>query len=298
MRVFVTGATGFIGSALVQDLIAAGHQVLGLTRSEAGAAALAAAGAEPHHGTLQDLEGLKRAAAACDGVVHLAFNHDFSTYQANCEDDRRVIGALGSALAGTDRPLLVTSGAGMGRGAAGQAVTEDDPPAPSAMVPRAASEEAAEALLAQGVNASVVRLPQVHDTRRQGLITYLIQAALQRGELAYVGQGANRWSAAHVLDAARLYRLALEKAERGARWHAVAEGAVPMRDIAETLGRRLGLPVRSIAQEDAPQHFGDFAMFAGLDTPASSTLTRQRLGWTPTGPTLVEDLANLELAEG
>lgn len=296
MRVFVTGATGFIGSALVHDLIAAGHQVLGLTRSQAGAAALAAAGAEPHEGSLQDLDSLKRGAAAADAVVHLAFNHDFSTYQANCEDDRRVIEAIGAVLVGSDRPLIVTSGAGMGRAMAGQAITEDDPPAPSSVIPRAASEEAAEALAAQGVNASVVRLPQVHDTRRQGLITYFIQAARQTGELAYVGQGTNRWSAAHVRDAARLYRLALEKAERGARWHAVAEGEVPMRDIAETLSRRLGLPVRSIAQEDAPQHFGDFAVFAGMDAPASSALTRQRLGWTPNGPTLIEDLANLELA--
>jgi len=297
MRVFVTGATGFIGSALVHDLIAAGHQVLGLTRSQAGAAALAAAGAEPHEGSLQDLESLERGAAAADAVVHLAFNHDFSTYQANCEDDRRVIEAIGAVLVGSDRPLLVTSGAGMARAMPGQAITENDPPAPSSMIPRAASEEAAEALVAQGVNASVVRLPQVHDTRRQGLTTYFIQAARQRGELVYVGQGTNRWSAAHVLDTARLYRLALEKAERGARWHAVAEGEVPMRDIAETLSRRLGLPVRSIAPEDAPQYFGDFAIFAGMDASASSALTRQRLGWTPTGPTLIEDLANLELED-
>lgn len=290
MRIFVTGATGFIGSAVVAELIGAGHEVLGLTRSEAGAEALAAAGAEPHRGSLEDLEGLARGAARSDGVIHLAFNHDFSTYQANCEDDRQAIAALASALAGSDRPLLVTSGTGMGAGRPGQTATETDPPASSATAPRAASEEAADAAAADGVNAAVVRLPQVHDTSRQGLVSYAIEVAREKGVSAYVGDGANRWPAAHVSDTARLYRLALERAERGARYHAVAEEGVPMRAIAEALGRRLGLPAASIPPEEAAAHFGWLAMFAMLDLPASSAVTRERLGWRPTGPGLLADL--------
>lgn len=296
MRVFVTGATGFIGSTLVEDLIDAGHEVIGLTRSEAGAEALAAAGAEPHRGSLDDLESLRRGAARADGVVHLAFNHDFSTYMANCEDDRRVIEALGSVLVGSDRPLLVTSGAAMAA-VQGRPATEEDPPAPATAIPRAASEEAAEALAARGVNAGVVRLPQVHDTRKQGLVTYAIEVARATGVSAYVGDGTNRWPAAHRVDTARLYRLALERAEPGARYHAVAEEGVPMRDIAEALGRRLGLPTRSITPEEAPAHFGWLGMFAGSDSTASSALTRRWLDWRPTGPTLIADLERLELAE-
>jgi nucleoside-diphosphate-sugar epimerase len=295
MRVFVTGSTGFIGSAVVDDLIAAGHQVLGLTRSDAGAQALEAAGAQAHRGSLEDLDSLKAGAAKSDGVIHLAFNHDFSTYMANCEDDRRVIGALASVLAGSERPLLVTSGTGMSASGPGQLATEDAPAASAAAIPRAASEEAADAAAAQGVNASVVRLPQVHDTRKQGLVTYAIEAAREKGLSAYVGDGANRWPAAHRLDTARLYRLALERAERGARYHAVAEEGVPMRAIAETLGRRLGLPVASITPEEAPAHFGWLAMFASLDAPASSALTRERLGWRPTGPGLLADLEQLSV---
>jgi nucleoside-diphosphate-sugar epimerase len=226
-------------------------------------------------------------------VIHLAFNHDFSTYMANCEDDRRVIAALGSVLVGSDRPLLVTSGTGMGVSAPGQLATENNPPASAAVIPRAASEEAADAAAVDGVNVSVVRLPQVHDTQKQGLITYVIEAALERGVSAYVGDGANRWPAAHRLDTARLYRLALERAERGARYHAVAEEGVPIRAIAEAIGRRLGLPVASIAPEEAPAHFGWLAMFAANDVPASSTLTRQRLDWRPTGPSLLADLEQL-----
>ena len=226
-------------------------------------------------------------------MIHLAFNHDFSTYMANCEDDRRAIAALASALAGSERPLLVTSGTGMGAGVPGQPATEDTPPASSAAIPRAASEEAADAAAAQGVNAAVVRLPQVHDTERQGLVTYAIAVAREKGVLAYVGDGANRWPAAHVTDTARLYRLALEQCERGARYHAVAEEGVAMRAIAETLGRRLGLPVKSIPPEAAPAHFGWMAMFAASDLPASSALTRQRLGWRPTGPSLLADLEQL-----
>jgi len=289
MRVFVTGATGFIGSAVVADLIAAGHKVLGLTRSEGGASALAAAGAEAWRGSLEDPEGLKRGAAQSDGVIHTAFNHDFSTYVANCEADRAVIEALGSVLAGSERPLIVTSGTGMGA-ASGSLVTEEDPPARAADVPRAASEEAAALVGAQGVNVSVMRLPQIHDTERQGLVSYAIEAAREKGVSAYVGDGRNRWPAAHLLDTARLYRLALEKAEPGARYHAVAEEGVPMRDIAEVIARRLRVPAVSIAPEEASAHFGWLAMFAGLDVPASSLQTRNRLGWRPTGPGLIADL--------
>jgi nucleoside-diphosphate-sugar epimerase len=293
MRVFVTGATGFIGSAVVSELIEAGHQVLGLARSKEKAAGLAAAGAEVHLGSLEDLDSLKSAAARSDAVIHLAFNHDFSRYAANCEDDRRVIQALGSVLVGSDRPLIVTSGAGIANTAPGQLSTEEDEPISSSTMPRAASEEAAASLAAKGVNVSVVRLPQVHDTTRQGLITYSILVARSKGVSAYVGDGSNRWPAAHVLDTAHLYRLALEKAERGAKWHAVAEEGVPLRAIAEAIGERLNLPVTSIDAKEAEAHFGWLGMFAGRDAPASSQLTRKRLGWQPTGPGLIADLEQL-----
>lgn len=290
MRVFVTGATGFIGSAVVKELRAAGHQVLGLCRSEAKAAALAAAGAQVHRGSLEDLDSLRAGAAQSDAVLHLAFNHDFSKFAANCEDDRRAIQALGSALAGSARPLVVTSGTGIANTVPGQLAREDNPTLGSGVVPRAASEEAAAAVAAAGVNVSVVRLPQVHDPARQGLVTPAIGLFRQKGECAYLGDGGNRWPAAHVLDVARLYRLALERAEPNAKYHAVAEEGVPMREIVETIGRRLGLPVRSIAPEAAPAFFGWLAMFAGHDMPASSTLTRAKLGWDPAGPGLLADL--------
>ena len=298
MRVFVTGATGFIGQATVKALVAGGHSVLGLCRSPAKAAALAAAGAEIHPGSLEDEASLKAAAARVDGVIHLAFNHDFSQYAANCEDDRRVIAALGEALAGSARPLIVTSGTGMARPAPGQPAREDDPAIGADVIPRAASEEAAAALAAAGLNVSVVRLPQVHDRARQGLVSPAIDAYRQKGACAYIGEGTNRWPAAHVTDVARLYRLAIEKAEPDARYHAVAEEGVTMRAIAETLGRRLGLPVRSIAADEAFAFFGWLGMFAGQDSPASSEKTRERLGWTPTGPGLLADLEQLEMASG
>jgi nucleoside-diphosphate-sugar epimerase len=296
MRVFVTGATGFIGSALVTELIAAGHQVLGLCRSKEKAAALAEAGAEVVNGSIENLDSLKEGASRADGVVHLAFNHDFSKFVANCEADVRVIKALGSVLTGSDRPLIVTSGTLMANAVPGKPATEDNAVVSSSAVPRAASEETAAALAADGVNVSVMRLPQVHDTVKQGLVTYAIAAARQNGACVYIGDGKNRWPAAHVLDTARLYRLALEKAERGAKYHAVAEEGVPVRDMMEIVGRRLNLPVKSIAPEEAEKYLGWLAMFAGHDAPASSEQTRQKLGWQPTGPTMLADLERLEVA--
>jgi nucleoside-diphosphate-sugar epimerase len=293
MRVFVTGATGFIGSAVVKELIASGHQVIGLCRSDEKAPALAAAGAEVYRGTITDPEHLKEGAARSDGVIHLAFNHDFSRFVQNCEDDRRVIAALGSALAGSNRPLIVTSGTAIANSAPGEPAREDDATVDSATHPRAASEEAAAAIAADGVNVSVVRLPQVHDTTRQGLITPAIVAYREKGACVYVGDGLNRWPAAYVLDVARLYRLAIEKAEPNAKYHAVAEEGVPMRDIAGAIGRRLKLPVKSIAPKEAQAFFGWLAMFAALDMPASSEQTRKKLGWRPTGPGLIADLEQL-----
>jgi nucleoside-diphosphate-sugar epimerase len=293
MRVFVTGATGFIGSAVVKELIEAGHQVLGLARSDEKAKALAATGAEVLRGSLEDLDSLKDGAAGSDGVIHLAFKHDFSKYVANCEDDRRVIAALGSVLAGSDRPLVVTSGTGLANTVPGQPAMEDNATIGAAVIPRGASEEAAAAVAAKGTNVSVVRLPQVHDTVKQGLITYAIEMTRARNVSAYVGDGRNRWPAAHVLDTARLYRLALEKAERGAKYHAVAEEGVPVREIAEVLGQRLKVRTVSLAPEEAATHFGWLSMFVSRDSPASSEQTRKRLGWHPTGPGLIADLEQL-----
>jgi nucleoside-diphosphate-sugar epimerase len=297
MRIFVTGATGFIGSAVVKELLNAGHQVLGLTRSDTGAKALTAAGAEVHRGSLEDLESLRSGAAASDGVIHLAFNHDFSKFAANCESDRQFIGAIGSMLVGSDRPLIITSGTGMANTVPGQPAREDNPTISSAVIPRAASEEAAASLAAQGVNVSVVRLPQVHDPVKQGLITYAIQLAREKGVSAYVGDGSNRWPAVHVLDSARLYRLALEKHDPGAKYHAVAEEGVPLHDIAEAIGRGLKVPVVSMSPEEAAVHFGWLGMFAGRDVPASSAQTQERLEWHPTGPGLVADLERMSYFE-
>jgi nucleoside-diphosphate-sugar epimerase len=270
--------------------------VLGLCRSEDKAAVLSAAGAEVYRGSIEDLEGLKAGAAQADGIVHLAFNHDFSRFAQNSEDDRRVIAALGEAVAGSGRALVVTSGTAIANTIPGQPAREDNPTVGSEVVPRAASEEACRAAMQAGANVSVVRLPQVHDTTRQGLISPAIETFRQKGACAYVGSGANRWPAAHVVDVARLYRLALESAEPGAKYHAVAEEGVAMRDIAGTIGRRLGLPVKSIGQDEAQAFFGWLAMFAGHDMPASSEQTRRVLGWEPTGPGLIADLERLDLA--
>jgi nucleoside-diphosphate-sugar epimerase len=301
MRVFLTGATGFIGSAIVPELINAGHQVLGLTRSDAGARALIAAGAQVHRGSLEDPKSLHSGAAQSDGVIHCAFDHsafgsDFSKFLEVCEKDGRAIEALGDALRGSDRPLVITSGTGMGNAAPGQPATEDhfDPDHPN---PRRLSEIAGAAMSERGVNASVVRLPQVHDTVKQGLITYAVQVAREKGTSAYIGEGLNRWPAAHVRDVGRLYRLALEKHEAGrepgSRYNAVAEEGVSMREIAEVIGRGLKVPVVSLSQEQAQAHFGWLAMFVSYDMPASSAHTRQRLGWHPTGPGLIADLEQM-----
>lgn len=289
MRIFLTGATGFIGSALVTELIKAGHQVIGVTRSDAGAQALLDAGAEVHRGTLEDPEGLRDGAAQADGVIHAAFDHDFSRFVENCEKDRRVIAALGSALAGSDRPLIITSGTGMGSGEHGELASEEvfNTSHPN---PRIASELAGNALLDAGVNVSVVRLPQVHNPFKQGLITPLVEIARERGVSAYVGDGHNRWPAGHLSDVVLLYRLAVEKQARGARYHAVGEEGISSREIAEALGRGLKLPAVSIAPEEAAAHFGWMSIFVGLDMPASSALTQARLNWHPTGPTLIADL--------
>lgn len=293
MRVFVTGATGFIGIHVTKELIAAGHQVVGMARSDAAAKSLAAVGADIHRGSLEDLDGLRAGATVSDAVIHLAFIHDWSKFAENCAIDRRAIEALGAVLAGSDRPLIVTGGTA-GLAGPGRIATEDDDVPPDFPFPRV-SEQAALSL--RGVRVSVMRLPQVHDTTRQGLLTYAVAAAREKGVSAYVGDGGNRWAAAHISDVARLYRLALEQHEAGAKYHAVAEEGVSMRDIAEATGRGLKVPVKSISAEEAPAHFGWLAMFVGQDLLASSHRTRQKLGWNPTGPGLVADLERLAVAD-
>ena len=288
MRVFITGATGFIGTVVVQELIRAGHQVLGLTRSDAGAKALTGAGAQVHRGDLEDLESLRAGAALSDGVIHTAFVHDFSKFKENSQIDRRAIEAIGQVLAGSERPLVVTSGTLLVK--PGHLATEDMPVPNDSSMPRV-SEQTALSLIPSGVRASIVRLPQVHDRDKAGLVSFLIAAAREKGVSAYIGEGQNRWSAVHRLDVAPVYRLALEKAPAGATYHAVGEEGVPLRDIAEAIGRGLKLPVVSKSGDAATKHFGVLTTFAAIDGPASSALTQQRLGWRPTQPTgLIADL--------
>ena len=293
MRIFLTGATGFIGSQILPHLLRAGHQVLGLTRSDAGAEQLVAAGAEAHRGDLEDPATLRRGAEKADAVIHCAFDHDFSRFAENCQKDKRNLEAMGEALLGSKRPLVVTSGTGMGSHGPGALATEDafDEAHPN---PRMITELTGNALAERGVNVSYVRLPQVHDTKKQGLITPLIALSREKGQVAYIGEGNNRWPAAPVNDVALLYKLAVERGEPGARWHAVAEEGVTAKDIALALGRALKLPVVSVTGDEVAAHFGWMAMFAGLDMPASSAITRQKLGWEPVGRGLIADLDELE----
>jgi len=286
MKVFLTGATGFIGTALIPELIGAGHQVLGLSRSDAGAKALTAAGAQVHRGDLEDLESLKSGAAQADAVIHAGFVHDFSRFAEVCEIDRRAIEAIGSVLTGSDRPLIVTSGVA-GLVGPGQLATEDNVVPPNHPLPRVSEQTA---LGLKGVKASVMRLSQIHDPIKAGLVTYLVAVARAKGVSVYAGEGRNRWAAAHVSDVAHLYRLALEKHEAGAKYHAVAEEGVPLREIAESIARGLKIPAISLSPEEAAAHFGWLAMFAAADLAASSEKTRKNLGWIPIGPGLISDL--------
>jgi len=290
MRIFVTGATGFVGSAVVSNLLAHGHEVLGLVRSEAGAAALAATGAAVHHGSIYDLDSLTAGARDVDGIIHTAFNHDFSRFAENCETDRKVVTALADALAGSDRPLVVTSGTALVQ--VGRLAVEDDRAEPGRH-PRIATDEAVEAALERGINVSLMRLPpSVHGVGEHGFVPMLIEMAKAKGFSAFVGDGANRWAAAHRSDAGDLYRLAIEAGVAGSRYHAVAEEGIAFADIAAAIGRGLGLPVQSIGLEEATEHFGWMSGFIILDAATSSEKTRKTLGWVPTGPTLLEDLAD------
>jgi nucleoside-diphosphate-sugar epimerase len=294
MRVFVTGATGFIGSAVVRELVDAGHQVLGLARSDAGAKSLIAAGAQVHRGSLEDLASLRSGAAAADGVIHTAFIHDFNNYAPAAEADRRAIETLGEALAGSDRPLIVTSGTLLAQ-RRGSLATEKDVSDPN--FPRK-SEEAALALGAHGVRASVLRLPpSVHGNGDHGFVPRLIGIAQERGVSAFIGDGLNRWPAVHRLDAAHLFKLALEEGTAGSMYHGVADEGVPTREIAEAIGRGLNLPVVSKSGEEAAEHFGWIARFFAIDGPASSALTRERLRWRPVQPGLIADLSAAQYFE-
>lgn len=293
MRVFLTGATGFIGSHVIPELLASGHQVLGLTRSNAGARQLKAAGVDVHRGDLEQPETLASGAAAADAVIHCAFDHNFETFFENTKKDERNIAAMGEALVGTQKSILLTSGVGIGTPLGGGPATEDVLN-PRHANPRIATELAGAALIARRIDVRTIRLPQVHDTTKAGLITPLVAEARRAGAVAYLGEGQTRWSAAHVSDVAKLYVLALEKGEPGARYNASVEEGVTARAIAEAIGRGTGLPVRSVAADDVERYFGWMAPFAALDMTASSIWTRARLGWEPTGPDLLTDLAAMD----
>ncbi|HHS9506823.1 TPA: SDR family oxidoreductase [Raoultella planticola] len=292
MRIFLTGATGFIGSRILNELLAAGHQVTGLARSEASALALQTAGADVQYGTLEEPRSLLEAVTRCDAVIHTAFDHDFSRFVENCEKDQRIILAIGAALQGSRRPLIITSGTAMGDIGNGLPASEMhfNPAHPN---PRAASERAGNQLLDAGVDVRVVRLPQVHDTTRQGLLTYYIAHAAEKGVVAVVGDGNNCWSAAHISDVTALYLRVLEQGLAGRRYHAVAEEAIPSLRIAEVVAEKMHLPLQSLSADRAAAHFGWFAAFAGMDLRATSVWTRQQLNWQPTGPGLLDDLRHL-----
>ena len=288
MRVFVTGAAGFIGSEATKELIAGGHEVVGLARSDENVRTLEQLGAKVHRGSLQDLDSLKRGARECDGVIHLAFIHDFARFAENGAIDKTAIEAMGDELEGSNKPFIVTSGTGLI--AAGVVVTEEMRRADGAHVPRV-SEQTGLAYASRGVRAMTIRLPQVHGADgKAGLISYLVELARQKGAAAYVGEGSERWAAAHRQDVARLYRLVLENGVADGIYHAVGEEGVPMREVIDVIGRALDVPVVSIRKEQAGDYYGPLAMFAGLDMPASSALTQQRLGWTPAGIGLIADI--------
>lgn len=289
MRVFVTGASGFVGSAIVNDLLHAGHRVLGLARSDNSARTLTQMGAEVHRGDIDDPESLKQGAAQCDAVIHTAFNHDFSKFKENCEADRRVIHTLGAALAGSDKPLVITSGIGLLR--RDRPIVESDVPPPSDQIPRAASEEAASALAAEGINVYIVRLPPtVHGEGDHGFIPIMIGMAKEKKQSVYIQDATNHWPAVHRLDAAIVYRLIIEQRPQQRVFHAVAESGVDFRAIAESIGIGLNVPVVSKSLEEAQKHFTWFTHFASMNCLASSEQTRHILGWQPTGTSLMDDL--------
>jgi len=291
MRVFLTGGTGLIGSAIIPELINEGHRVLALARSAAGAQALAEAGAEVHQGSLEDLASLRDGASQSDSVIHCAFDHDFSRFQENAETEKRAIEALGSALRGSDRRLIVSTGLALFSSSPTRPITEDHEEPDNSPAPRM-PEQVARVLSSRGVSVTVVRLPNVHNIIKQGLVSQLLTVAREKGVSAYVAEGLHRWPAAHVLDVARLYRLILEKRDAGPLYHAVSEEGISLRQIAEAIGRGLKVPVISLSQEASAAHFGFVGRFAGVDLSTSSAITRERLGWIPSGPGLIEDLNN------